>query len=77
MISLSILTEIENIEMDEILFEDTNISLHKVESISVYSKVTYSVDSIKLEYLCNRWSDSHGGFGIEFGMKFRTDHFPK
>ncbi len=35
----------------------------------IYSKVTYSVDSLNLEYLCNRWSDLHGGFGIGFRME--------
>ncbi len=41
-------------------------------SDSTYSKVPYSVDSLSLEYLCNCWSDSHGGFDIGFGMEKLT-----
>ncbi len=32
----------------------------------LYSKVTYSVDSLNFKYLCHRWSYSHVVFHIEF-----------
>ena len=44
---------------------DIDISIRfNVLFFTVYSKLTCSVDSLDLQYLCNRWSDSLGIFDI-------------
>ncbi len=52
-------------------YRHSHSALHLI-GFQNYSKVTYSVDSFNLEYLCSRWSDSHRVFSIEFGTKKLT-----